>query len=178
MGYYKNNRYVNKFGSVYDNYGTITILDIFTKNYTRGMVTRAEGSDKSKNLKSIYGVRKYLNIAVKIYSDYLEMMADDVIDGNIVRVTSRKFPLMCVGLLSTKESDRLLDNKLVIPTKKINLRDFGYRLPRVTLFFGDKSKYIDRIVHVPKKKFNLFYDNISKGKKYVIFKSIVNEYNN
>lgn len=170
MGFYRGIEYINKYGSRYDNYGTVTVKDIFRKRYEKGMVKKSPGSDNSERLQDLYHVRKYSDLAVKIYSDYLDMMIDDVIAGNIVQLTPRKYPLMGVGLLTKVESDKILEMGVLYPPK-VNVRDFGYKLPRIVLFFGETSLYTDRIVHVPKAKYELFQKNLNEGKKYVIFKS-------
>jgi len=172
MGFYKGIKYINKYGSSYDDYGTVTVKDIFRKRYKKGMVKKSEDSTRPERLQDIYNVRKYSDLAVKIYSDYLSMMVDDVIAGDIVQVTPRKYPLMCVGLLTKEESDKVIEINTQYPPK-INIRDFGYKLPRIVLFFGETSLYTDRVVHVPKEKYEVFQENLNKGMKYIIFKSVL-----
>jgi len=173
MGYYIGIKYINKYGSRYDNYGTITLKQLMSNVYKQGMIKRKRVKGNSKvRLQDIYKTRKYVDLASRIYRDYLEMVVQDVVAGDVVKLTNRKYPIMCVGLLTEKASEEILKKGYQLPAG-VNIRKFKYRVPRVMLFYGEKSKYTDRVVHIPPKLYAEFRDNLENTNKYVIFKSIL-----
>ena len=173
MGYYDEKlNFVNKYGGRYDTYGASSFKDLFTSENTRGVLKKHKDSKVKGRLRNIYQAANSIALASNIYFNYLMMMVQDAIAGDVAQMTRLKYPLIHVGLLSRAISDSKLDvfkNEI----EAIDIRKLDYRFPRVMMHFGPKSIYVDRVINVPKVDFNRMHQHIRDGKVYPKFKTHV-----
>lgn len=175
MGYYdKNFNFINKYGGRYDMYGASSLRDLFTGENVRGVIKRSEDSKTTGRLRHIYQAANSIVIAGNIYFNYLMMMVDDAINGDVAQMTARRFPVMYTGLLSEDISNhkmRPTSEGIAPDVLSVDIRKLGYRLPRVLIHFGPVSPYADRVINVPKYKWETIKHNLKNGKVYPKFVS-------
>ncbi|MCK5788365.1 MAG: hypothetical protein KAH32_05175 [Chlamydiia bacterium] len=159
MGIYKDRKYINKYGSVYDTYGAKSLGTLFTSKKINGVIKKKSGV--KGRLRNIYKTKDSTTLAKNIYFNYLILMIEDVIRGDAAELTKHKFPIMYMGMLPEMISTPLI-SKMVYTLAKIDIKKFKYRFPRVFIHFGPDSKYYDRVVHVPKDYYEEMIENLSK----------------
>jgi hypothetical protein len=166
MGYYgKGYKYHNKYGSVYDLYGALSLRDIFTTE-TVGDKVKKKKDARAGKLRDFYNAHTNADVAAIVFMEYLYMATQDVIEGDIVRLkTKATYPVMMVGLLEEDDSNELIKHGIL--PENINLVELGYRLPRVLINYGPASKIKNRVIKVPKSLYSLLLQKIRNGKKYV-----------
>jgi len=170
MGFYdKNFKFINKYGSVYDIYGAITLSQIFADESITSKIKKREGAPKGK-LRTFYKCNSNACVAAKIYYTYFNMIVKDALDGDIIQLSKRRFPVLHVGLLP----EEISEYKLKLPVyPDLDYRKLKYRMPRMLINYGPKSKIMDRVVHLPKALYFEMLENIKNGKQYTELKSFV-----
>lgn len=164
MGHYYNNKYVNKYGSGFDMYGTINMLSIF-----KGIKIRKSENSMPGKLRELYRVYSNQHLARRIWNEYIGLVVDDVVSGNIVQLGARKdSAIMCVGLLGEKESNLMINGGKY--PQGISPMEFEYRVPLVLIKFPNSKNTSDKVVNIPKKKYKLFMDYLKSGKRYTKIK--------
>jgi len=159
-------RYVNHFGGKYDMYGSLTLGQVFTTKTIGKYMKKSENARKGK-LRDLYATHTNASLAARVYGEYLRMMVDDVISGDMVTIFSHKqFPAFRVGFLSEKESDSFINND-GLKKHFVNILNTDYRIPRLMLDYGPNSRYTSRVLHVSTKKFDEMLENINNGKMYI-----------
>ena len=171
MGYYdKELNYINKFGSVFDTYGAVSLAQIFSTQTIGDKVKKREGAPAGQ-LRDFYGCNTNACVASRIYFAYFNMVIADALSGDIIKLSNMKnFPVIRVGSLSEEASEKKLKYSAV---PGINYRALDYRLPRMVIDYGPTSDIVDRIIHMPKKLYAEMLNNIRAGKVYTKIRSTV-----
>jgi len=156
---------INKKNQKYDVYGALRIRDIFTTKSIKGKFGKDPECTKVGRLRDFYKRKFNFDVAALIYMTYLEMMLEDVIEGNIVQLTARKYPVAQVGLLTEAASNSFI--RAGAFPKELNLRNLDYKIPRIIINFGPTSKHQSRVIYVPKDMYNKYINKIIGGFKYL-----------